>query len=519
VARAHEAPREAGASRWSWDWGLPSVAAASACALVFAVTVRHGLSLSPDSAVYLSSADHLLRGDGLTSYSGHEVVVFPPGFAAVAAAIGRAFSVDVATAARILNVLCIAAIVAAACVLLRRHVESRRLQLAAAAMFAAASPLVDVATHAWSEPLFIALALLGILAIEELVERPMRPASLAAAVALVWSASLIRYIGVALAPSAVGSLLIAPRRTRSRGTRLAAASVTGALMAVAPTAWVVRNLATSGTAFGGREAPNVPMTEQLRRTGGEIGSWVAPRYLPAGLRLAGIGLAVAAAGGLALAARRRWNADRARRRSLVPLALFSLSYLVLLEGSAATTQIDPLGPRLLSPLFVPAVVLGFAMLDRASGTGLQGRRIARNAFTLGVVCWSALTVVAGGTLATELASGDDYSSAAWRGSALAMHLRQSPSAGPLFSNRPDAVWATTRLDARCLPPQLGKDLCIGTSGDPDDLRALESSRAGAEFAWFAAQGGPAAPVQRGRIRFRLVAREADGALYALDFVP
>jgi hypothetical protein len=175
VARAHEVPREAGASRWSWDWGLPAAAAASACVLVSAVTAHHGLSLSPDSAVYLSSAEHLLRGDGLTSYSGHKFAVFPPGFPAMTAAIGRALSVDVATAARILNVLCIAAIVAAACVLLRRHVESRRLQVAAAAMFAAAAPLVDVATHAWSEPLFIALALLGILAIEELVERRRWP--------------------------------------------------------------------------------------------------------------------------------------------------------------------------------------------------------------------------------------------------------------------------------------------------------------------------------------------------------
>jgi hypothetical protein len=519
VARAHEVPREAGATRWSWDWGLPTAAAASACVLVVAVTAHHGLSLSPDSAVYLSSADHLLEGDGLTSYSGHKFAVFPPGFPAVAAAIGRALSVDVAAAARILNVLCVVAIVAAACVLLRRHVESHRLQLVAAAIFASASPLMDVATHAWSEPLFIALALLGILAIEELVEQPTRPASLAAVVALVWSAFLVRYIGVTLALSAVGSLLIASRGTRSTGARLAAASVTGALLVAVPAAWVVRNLAVTGTAFGGRATPEVAMTEQLRRTADEIVSWVFPRYLPAELRLAGISLVIAAGVGLAVVAQKSRKDVRPPRPSMAPLALFALGYLVLLEVSAARTRIDPLGARLLSPLFVPTVVLGVALLDRALRTDLQSRRVVTNVLTLALVCWSVLSVVAGGKHATALAAGDGYSSAAWRSSALALHLRRSPPIGTLFSNRPDAVWATTRLDARCLPPQLGKDLCLGSAGAPHDLRALEASTAGAKLAWFATPTGPAAPARRGRIRFHLLAHEADGSLYTLDLVP
>src|SRR5205807_1671132 len=108
-----------------------------------------------------------------------------------------------------------------------------------------------------------------------------------------------------------------------------------------------------------------------------------------------------------------------------------------------------------------------------------------------------------------------YTSSAWRGSALARRLRRSPSTGTLFSNRPDAVWATTRRDSRCLPPQLGADLCLGSSGDPDDLVLLEADSSRAELAWFSQGTSSHPPHRRGSVRFELEARTADGAIYAL----
>jgi hypothetical protein len=475
-----------------------------------AVTWRHGLSLSPDSAVYLSSAEHLLKGRGLTSYSGHTLVVFPPGFPALAAGIGWLLGIDVAAAARILNAVCLALTVAVACVLLRRHVRWRPLQVAAAATLVAAAPLVDVAAHAWSEPAFIAVSLMGLLALEDLLERT-RPISVAAVVAFASSAFLVRYAGLALVATALGSLLVAGR-ARPRRARLASAAVTGAAMIAAPTAWIGRNLAVSGSAFGGREAPDVGMGQQLRRTGGELARWIAPGYLPVGLRLAGIGMVAAVA--LGVVVRLSSKPARPRHPSLVPLMLFSISYLLVLEASAAVTQVDPLGARLLSPLFVPTLVIGFALLDRVRDVSRPSRRVA-GALVVGVACWAALSTVAGGKRAIELAAGDGYTSAVWRDSALATRLRQSPSTETLFSNRPDAVWATTRRDAHCLPPQLGADLCEGSSGDSEDLQLLESGGSRAEFAWFALGATSAPPHRRGSIRFSLEARSADGALYEL----
>jgi hypothetical protein len=476
-----------------------------------AVTWCHGLSLSPDSAVYLSSAEHLLKGRGLTSYSGHTLVVFPPAFPALAAGIGWLLGTDVAAAARILNAVCLALAVASACVLLRRHVRWRPLQAAAAATLVAAAPLVDVASHAWSEPAFIAVSLMGVLALEDLLVRPTRPVSVAAVVALVSSAFLVRYAGLALVATVLGSLFVAGR-ARHRRARLASAAVTGAAMIAAPAAWIGRNLAVSGSAFGGREAPDVGMAEQLRRTGGEIARWIAPGYLPVGLRSAGIGIVAAVA--LAVVVRLFSNPARQGQPSLVPLLLFSISYLLVLEVSAAVTQVDPLGARLLSPLFVPALVVGFALLDRVRDARRPNRPVA-GVLVLGVACWAALSIVAGGKRAHALAAGDGYTSAVWRDSALARRLRQSPSREALFSNRPDAVWATTRRDARCPPPQLGADLCQGSSGDSGDLRLLEAGGSRAEFAWFTLGATSAPPHRRGSIRFSLEARSADGALYEL----
>src|ERR1700716_4109167 len=66
------------------------------------IATRHGPGSTPDSAVYLSTAEHLADGGRLVSYGGGLLTQFPPGFSVILAAAHKA-GVTLDTAARVVN--------------------------------------------------------------------------------------------------------------------------------------------------------------------------------------------------------------------------------------------------------------------------------------------------------------------------------------------------------------------------------------------------------------------------------
>ena len=161
-----------GADRATVDAVAGTLGAMVAGGLVLFATSRYGPGISPDSAAYLSTAENAKAGHGLISYTGHPIADFPPGLPIVLATVAWATGSSVVTAARIVNACSMAAIVLEATVFLRRHVRSPVLRVVGIGAAAVAPPLLYVTAWAWSEPLFVALALGSILAIEACVERP-----------------------------------------------------------------------------------------------------------------------------------------------------------------------------------------------------------------------------------------------------------------------------------------------------------------------------------------------------------
>lgn len=130
------------------------------------IATRHGPGMSPDSVTYLSAARNLAAGHGYTDFTGQALTTFPPGYPALVAVL-HVLGFSIATAARVVNAVSFGAVVLLAGTLIRRHTSSRAVALGATALVAVSPALINIASNAWSEPLFCALVLAFVLALED----------------------------------------------------------------------------------------------------------------------------------------------------------------------------------------------------------------------------------------------------------------------------------------------------------------------------------------------------------------
>lgn len=157
---------------------------------------------------------------------------------------------------------------------------------------------------------------------------------------------------------------------------------------------------------------------------------------PLGLLVGGLLLV----GAIALAYRRD-NAALALRQACLALGLFVLVYFGFILYSAVRFAFDPIDQRLLSPLYVPLLCLGFIALERLGGWA--GRRLGR--------AWigqAAAIVIALAWLPYPLtqiqreidAINSCARCGAWRASPVIAWLKTHPLDGTLYSNTPLPVY-------------------------------------------------------------------------------
>jgi hypothetical protein len=332
------------------------IAAVTTAAVGFAS--RHGPLLAPDSVTYLSMAHSLGHGHGASDFTGRSVTVFTPGYPAVLARL-QSVGVRAITSTRVVNLAAYAAIVLLAFLLIRRRVESWRIVLGGTLLIACCVQLLITTEFASSDPLFYALVLVFILALEEIVARAERRALLiGAAAVVVWAAFMVRWAAVSLIVVGVITLLLTFRHDGVRRALGGAVSF-GAAASVVPLLWIIRNATVKGgSAFGLR----VHSHESPASIAVDVGRAVAHIMIPDSLGtgpgvvlLAGL---VAVAGVLSLVCRRELGARlRHVRPSVVPTLVFVVVYVVFVAAARKSTGSD-LDPRILLPAWIPTAILG-----------------------------------------------------------------------------------------------------------------------------------------------------------------
>jgi hypothetical protein len=466
--------------------------------LALALMGRGGPHLSPDSIQYLSVASNLLRGHGLTNYEGHPLLVWPPAYPVVLAALGAAAPDHLLGVAQIFGVVAAGATGLLAWMLARRHLPAGVAScVVLLCLLASAGPIV-LDSYAWVESIFVPASLGLILCLERAGDRSQtRWWSVVGAGAIGALLGLTSYGGWQVVLVSLVALAVVP--ARDVATRLRRLLVFGLVAGLPNLAWIVRNVALSGDPAG----PRVPPTFTVGSLAHQVVTVVQQLFLPgvpsrAGFWGALLLLVVVGALGVAVAvrtARERSSGEGdpgARVGILDPLAIVGIGSFVLLAASSLVVWVS-MDARTLDRVIVPLVVLG-AVWVRELGSGWWSARTdeVRRALTsvalLVVVVWAALLVVQ--LHRSAGAPRTDYSAASWaaKGPGLRAVVRTSTS---VWSNQPDIVWRLTGHDT-ALSPQRKVHFDPHTPAEQLQRFGREVTAGGGAtvLVWFHAAGSP-----------------------------
>ncbi len=476
-------------------------------------TARYGIGLTPDSVVYVTGARSLADGHGYTR-AGTAITDFPPAYSAVLSLAERV-GIDSIDAARGLSVVAFMVTVLLGYVLLGRHVRSQGIRVAATVLIACSAVLLDVYEKALSEHLFLPVLLGFVLVIEELARRPRSVALLAGAVGLVWAAFYLRYIGVVFV--AVGAIIVLAAEWRRgrvsavlRGTAFAAVAVS------APVLWMIRNVHSGSDPFGHRASASVSVFTNVSRIAKQVSTWLLTDEGPSAVRLVLLLAALFVAGVVAV----RLRHDGARLpsdwRSMVPLTLLVVVYVVYLAASASVVAFGAISnTRFMVPVFVPTVVIGAWMFEHVRAR-IQSEDV-RKAITVVAGVWVALNVFWFAARAVRSAQdgAGGYATARYHNSQIMKDVKRLDTSIPAFSNDVPAV---TLFAGRVVRPSVARTYFQSDdqTGRLDDFVHLVDCSGRVQLIWFLPNPRPYlyTPAQLSKsVRLSLVVRRADGVLY------
>lgn len=344
-------------------WLLLAAAAAVGVAFASSPLPR----ITPDSTNYLTGAERLADAGRFESCDG-PITLFAPGYAAAMAPLIR-LGLEAPDAARLVNVLATLLLVVGAGALSRGAGLSGRGSIIVALAVAASYVVLRNGALVWSEPLFCAIAAWLLAAVvNDGKGLPARvSARLAVVVGLTWLLLLTRHSSVFILPAV---LLAAWFGSTRSGSRVARVGLLGLVLVAVPALWWLRNVHIDGDPFGRRSGSRYSEWEVLRQLPDALSSLALPADIPPALRLVVLVPFLAAA---VLAWRRSAGQPRVRVPVIV-LWTAVAGYAVGVTLAAMRTVVDPLDTRLLSPVFVPVVVLvalGVGALTLADRTRLE----------------------------------------------------------------------------------------------------------------------------------------------------
>lgn len=420
----------------------------SALMLIFATP--HGIGASPDSAAFIGTARQIAAGQNLFSLADTHQPPFYPLALALAALPGS----DPLAGARWLHTLLFAANVLLFALILQRLLSRLWLIAAGALLFLFAAPIFTIHSYAWSEPLFILLALSGLLLLDTYVQSGRRRHLLASAVVIAL-ACLTRYAGLPLIASGALAILFFARTPRRR--RLLDAFLFSIVAALPLLLWLARNLFVAGAATSRQFSFHPAGRAHLWQMFYTLSGWLQiPDTFPDIVRFlvwAALFLAAGAIIVLTYTGKRAGAPQEGAYPTLLNiLALFALIYISFLFTSISFFDANtPLDDRLLAPLF--AAVLPIALFLLQQGLHLAGGRrwpswlaVAPLLLLLTLTAWQSA-----GALRLSRQTGIGYNSPTWQQSPLLAEIDNLPQNIVIYSNAPEAINLLQDRQASALP--------------------------------------------------------------------
>ena len=331
-----------------WAIVVPSLLAAM---LVFIAT-RHDPLLSPDSITYLSAADHIRGGHGITDFTLKPLSVFGPIYPLLLSPGGRSL-----VWASIVGATAIAAGTALMWTLLRYRVRPI-VAIGGALALGASQGLVRIASVVWSEAPYAAISLvtIAVLSRKSITTRTAVIGGLLAGIGF-----LTRYAGFGLIATGAVIVIASTWREHDRVVTIKRTAAFAAGAIVISSVWVIRNLVETGQPLGPRfeGGATEPVSTTIRLAFSGTGNivlgdgWSATASARLGTAIV---VAIVIVAALALRGRKSTTLD------IGMLAFAITSFVVPIIARRITANDIEL--RVMSPMLIPVVYFAAVMFDR-----------------------------------------------------------------------------------------------------------------------------------------------------------
>jgi hypothetical protein len=414
-------------------------------ALIIHATSKYGPALSHDSAAYLFASETLLDGKGLL-YFGYDTpfVQWPPGFSLLLALFGKR-GAELVSLARYINSAAFGVLAFLSSRWLVTNLKNYFFALLGSLAILFSIPLLSVYKYVWSEPVFLVFILLFLFTLERYISTGRRFFLLLSA-AFTCFACLTRYMGTAAVLAAGLVLLVSKRKWKRKVSDLV---LYGAVSLVPLGLWFLRNYMVFSTLTGVREPSQMTAASNIELSLKTLASWLLP--FP-GVPEVYAGMLLCAAFILSAIFLIK---DIKNNTGAVLMILFSVLYTACLVASASVSAFDPIGTRLLSPAYVPVILLLFFLVDRiytklSSKGGIKVLAYAGAVLAgVWVIYMSANFFRTVDYMAVSGAGG--YSDGSWVDSGLTEYAAKLPEDCTIYSNYPDVIYLFTGRHAMYPP--------------------------------------------------------------------
>jgi len=406
------------------------------------------IGVAADSMIYLSAADRLVEGKGLTPIgyhfspdipSGQSLFVFPPAYPLLLAATSL-LTTDTLTAAKYLHSFLFAANVFLLGLIV--FISSRSIwpALCAVGLFLTSFPVLSIYTTALSEPLFMFFLLSTLLGMVFYIRRGQLW-MLVVCGCLAAGAVMTRYVGVIILLPLVLTVFFQSRPLRERVKR---GVLVGGVVLLPLLVWVIRNRLIAGSSTGRSFAFHFFGLVKARTFVDSLMLLITPHGLPDLVKLLLLTLgAVAVVYSLWMGGHDRY----VRFFSAVMVGTYVI--FIVVYNSLAYPLVD-FGPRVALPVYVFGMILFFSLVDWESAMGKR-RTLFWCVILASIVLFIFNLRPAIYWVSYRQREGEGLTSRAWKDSETVKFLKSLPSQTIIYSNAADACYLFTKREVLRLP--------------------------------------------------------------------
>jgi hypothetical protein len=413
-------------------------------------TSLYGAGISPDSVYYISAARNISDGFGVTSFDGSPFILWPPLYPILLAIPAFIFNLDPLVSAPVINAILFGLIIYFSGLLLSRHLFSSVIfALLGVTLILFSIVLLDIATMAWSESLFIFLTLVFLFYLDRFIERKDYASFIifSTAVAL---ACLTRYIGMSLILTGVIVLFFFLRGNFKVRLRFI---ILFAVISVIPIGlWVLRNYQISGTHFGGRSPSMTTFSKNFELVYNILLNWGS--FPPKGptVRTGILIVIIILAGFAGFYSKEILTRLKTTFIKALPIILYIVFYLSFLLYSSTTYAFEQINWRYLSPIYIQLTILFLVLFDVLFEPFRKRFSVlfVNSVLTLSLVIWLVCYPMRSSAHLIHwwMSSGTSgYSNIGWRENDIIKYLKQNPfeSGHLVFTNDPLALYILADL--------------------------------------------------------------------------